>query len=104
MQQQMNMTAGVPVDFWDVGDFFLCLSAERPVAVRFFEKGRVVHESVVVGGFSDRFVSPFDRFQLVTDSDQSVEFLTRFGGSVDYAPSAAGGPGVNPALLFSLFT
>lgn len=86
MLNTITMTAGQRLEFHEQGDFFRILKASETVKVEFYARGKEIAEAEGVGaGYAEKFdLGQFDRIVINSDTDQTVQFVTRLGNVVQY--------------------
>lgn len=92
MSQTIIMQAGVPQEFYGVANFIRILEAAGPLTLEFMNAGREVAEALDVGeGYAEKFeVGTFDRVRLTSPTNQTVQFITRLGNSIQYDKAPIG--------------
>lgn len=89
----ISMLAGVVVRFEERGDFFRIMQSTAPLTVRYYRGGKPACEPAadVAAGYAERFqTAPFDIVELVSATDQAVQFVIRLGNEVDYDQTPTG--------------
>lgn len=102
MIQKPTLSAGVPVDYQEVGDFFRILAATADMTVTFYWQGREVAKAEgVSAGYAEGFKSgQFDKITIISATAQTIQFVTRLGNVVAYDAPPTGNVSVQnlPAL------
>ena len=85
MLVQFNGAAGGLYQYTEDANFFRLLKAGGLVNLYFYIGGRVVATAEGVrAGYAERFGEVFTSVEIQTPDAQTVQFVTRLGGQVDY--------------------
>lgn len=83
----LSLQAGAPVMFNERGDYLRIMNSEGPLTVRVYRGGKpaCLPNEGVSGGFGMRFkAAPYDQVELVSPTDQAVQFVLCLGHEVEY--------------------
>lgn len=80
----VTMSAGQTVEFYEPGDFFRLLKADKGVKVEFYRNGAEISEAAgVTTGYAEKMrLGEFDRVRIYSETEQTVSFVTRMGADV----------------------
>lgn len=85
MLVQFNGAAGGLYNYTEDSNFFRLLKAGGVVNLYFYNGGRLVADALGVrAGYAERFSEVFTSVSIETPTAQTVQFVTRLGGRVDY--------------------
>lgn len=85
MQINETIQAGGFLELTEQADFFRILAAGSALTVTFYSGGREVAKAENVGaGYSEKFVSAFDKIVLRSAVNNAVSIVTRLGNQVTY--------------------
>lgn len=86
MIQTITFTAGQTREFLEVGDFFRYLEGVGPISVTYYKAGREITDAESIKpGYGEQFKGgDFDRIQVTSATEQTVQIVTRYGSTVQY--------------------
>lgn len=104
MNAPFVIQAGVPVEFYEPGDFFRILASAGPVDVRFYRLGVEVGEALqVTEGYAERWRGlGFDRFVIASASTQTIQVVARLGSDVYFDAPPVGSTDIVSSVPLAL--
>lgn len=86
LQDPIQFAAGETKEFYEPGDFFRLMKTDAVVTIAFFYHGASIAKASSVGaGYSEKFnTKNFDRFQITSETAQTIQFAARLGSDVTY--------------------
>ena len=104
-KNDLTMTAGQTVEFYEPGDFFRLLKADSAVKVEFYRNGAEIAEAnSVTTGYAEKMrLGEFDRIRITSTAAQAVSFVTRMGNDVFFdAPPTGSVTVTNPVTTVTV--
>lgn len=104
MNAPFVIQAGLPVEFYEPGDFFRILASAGPVDVRFYRQGVEVGEALqVTEGYAERWRGlGFDRFIIASGTTQTLQVVARLGSDVYFDAPPVGSTDIVSSVPLAL--
>lgn len=104
MNAPFVIQAGLPVEFYEPGDFFRILASAGPVDVRFYRQGVEVGEALqVTEGYAERWRGlGFDRFIIASATTQTLQVVARLGSDVYFDAPPVGSTDIVSSVPLAL--
>lgn len=104
MNAPFVIQAGLPVEFYEPGDFFRILASAAPVDVRFYRQGVEVGEALqVTEGYAERWRGlGFDRFIIASATTQTLQVVARLGSDVFFDSPPVGDTSIISSVPLAL--
>lgn len=86
MLNNINITAGQTLEYFEPGDFFRIMESAGPLTLIFYRQGaEVARAEGVSEGYAERFRGEgFDRYRITSATTQAIQFVSRLGADVAY--------------------
>lgn len=92
MLNNLTITAGQTLEYFEPGDFFRLMDGPNPVSLIFYRNGAEINRAEKVGeGYAESFgAGGFDRYRITSETTQSIQFVSRLGNAVQYDKAPTG--------------
>ena len=98
--QNIILSAGQTVRFYELGNFVRVLNATALLTIRTYKNSAILTEAVdVTGGYAEQFDEPYQSLEIYSATAQTVQIASRLGSQVYYDQAPTGNVSlVNPVL------